>query len=112
MVDTFAPTLPPQEEPTGDVSYRLTESQYGDGYRQIVGDGLNPRVQKWPLIWKGTNAEIQPIKDFFDAHIGVSFYYTPPNGTQGRYICKGYQDIPAAAGNGTVSATLEQTFAP
>lgn len=112
MVDTFNPTIPPQEEPSGDISYRLSESQFGDGYRQIVGDGLNVKVQKWPLTWKGTVAEVDPIRDFFDAHIGISFYWTPPNGVQAKFLVKGYQEIPAAAGNMTLVATLEQMYTP
>ena len=96
MTDTFAPTLPPQEEPTGDINLRVKQTAFGDGYRQIIGDGLNTKQQNWPLTWKGTITEVDPIRDFFDAHVGVSFNWTPPNGVSGRYICTGYRESPAA----------------
>jgi phage-related protein len=112
MVDTFTPPFPPQEAPSGEIVLRIKQTQFGDGYRQIVGDGLNTKIQRWPLTWKGTVTEIREITDFMDAHIGVSFYYTPPNGVQGRYACMNYQEVPEAAGNMSVNAVLEQVFFP
>lgn len=112
MTDTFAPTLPPQEEPTAEITLRTKQTRFGDGYRQIIGDGLNAKEQRWPLSWKGTFTEVDPIRDFFDAHIGVSFFWTPPNGVVGRYICGGYSESPAAGVNMTLTATLEQVFTP
>ena len=78
-----------------------------------MGEGLNPKIQTWPLTWKGTEAEVQPIADFFDDHEGYKrFLWTPPNGVQGYYAVKEYSYIPSAAGNLVLTATLEQRFAP
>ncbi len=112
MVDTFNPAIPPQEEPQGEVMLRVRKTQFGDGYSQVGGDGLNPKVQNWPLVFRGTTAEITPIRDFMDAHIGISFYWTPPLGVQGRYACFGYQLIPAVNNNYQLNVKLEQVFFP
>lgn len=112
MVDTFTPAVPVQEGPTGDTILRVKQTQFGDGYRQIIGDGMNTKIQRWPISFKGTVSELASIKIFFNSHIGISFYWTPPNGVQGRYVCLGYQEVPEAASNLTLSAVLEQVFFP
>lgn len=113
MTLTFTPPIPPQEGPSGDVSFNMREIRFGDGYIESMGEGLNTRSQVWPLTWKGTDAEIQEIADFFDLHSGFQrFYWTPPLGVQGYYCVKKYTLIPEAAGNASINATLEQRFAP
>jgi len=113
MVDTFAPAIPPQEEPSANGVFRTTDIKFGSGYSQSYGDGINNEEQTWPLTFVGTNAEIQPILDFMRAHKGyVSFYWTPPFGVQGYYQVKGYGIVPAAAGNAKLSVTLVQVFRP
>ena len=113
MTLTFTPVIPPQEGPNGSVRYTMTEIRFGDGYISSIGEGLNPKSQAWPLTWKGTNAEIQSIIDFFDLHTGYKrFLWTPPFGVQGYYCVKEYGIVPEAAGNASLTATLEQRFAP
>lgn len=113
MTETFNPPIPPQEGPSGDQIFAVHEIRFGEGYVSTFGEGMNEKVQVWPLTWKGTDAEIEQIKDFFDARKGVeSFFWTPPFGVQGYYIVKKYTITPEAAGNASLSATLEQRFAP
>lgn len=113
MTEVFTPPIPPQEGAEGDVTLRSTDIRFGDGYRQITGVGMNSKEQVWPLRWVGTEAEVTPIRDFLDLHAGyIPFFWTPPLGVQGKYICKGYRPVAAAAGNFTLSATFEQVFTP
>ena len=64
---TFKPTL---ESSTGSVKPRTLSAQYGDGYRQVVGDGLNNLPQTWSLQFSGNEEEIKEVKDFLDAREG------------------------------------------
>lgn len=113
MTDTFSPPIPPQENAEGDNTFNVTDIRFGGGYRALNGEGMNVKEQSWPLRFVGTEAEIVPIRDFLDAHYGyVPFFYTPPLGVQGKFIAKGYRLNAAAAGNYSLSVTLEQVFTP
>lgn len=113
MPDIFNPPIPPQEGPSGLKRFVVNEIKFGEGYTSRFGDGLNANDQQWPLSWKGTTAEIEPIKDFFDAHNGYeSFYWTPPMDTQKMFVVKEYTLVPEAAGNYTLNATLIQSYHP
>lgn len=112
-MDLFDPPIPPQERPSGDVRFSFKEISFGDGYVTSFGEGLHNKFETWPLTWKGTDAEILPIRDFFDAHAGyIRFLWTPPHGTQGQYVVQGYTLSPEAAGNSQISATLVQRYGP
>ncbi|MEP8995473.1 phage tail protein, partial [Enterobacter hormaechei] len=43
----------PRVNPSQDVTMRTREVQFGDGYTQTSGDGLNPRSQSWDLTFVG-----------------------------------------------------------
>lgn len=97
----------------GDVSLRVRSAQFGDGYKQVVADGIHNKVQTWPMKFTGTKARIQEIQDFLDQHAGYkSFHWTPPLGTQGLYRAPKYTPAVEAAGVYSLTATFEQAFAP
>lgn len=113
MPIVFNPALPPQEEPSGEAVFNITEVKFGEGYVGANGNGFNEKSETWPLTWAGTYAEITPIRDFFDTHKGyIAFYWTPPLGVQGLYRVKRYSLIPSSGDNAKLSAVLEQVFAP
>lgn len=79
----------PLNGPTADIEFRNTEVQYGDGYTQITGDGINTETHSWPLTFKGMNAEIKPILAFLRAHAGSrAFKWINPLGELGLYRSK------------------------
>jgi phage-related protein len=76
-IETF--TWCPRINPEQEVSFRTRHAQFGDGYAQVSGDGLNPRSQKWTLEFTGNETYITAIKAFLDRHGGVkAFQWTPP----------------------------------
>lgn len=112
-MDTFNPPIPPQEGPSGSNKFNVSEISFGDGYVSSIGEGMNNKRQTWPLTWKGTDAEIIQIRDFFDTQDGYKrFLWTPPLGVQGQWVVKEYSLTPEAAGNAKISASLEQRFGP
>ncbi|NOK93697.1 phage tail protein, partial [Escherichia coli] len=59
---TWSPRVNPQQT----VNFRVRKAQFGDGYTQVSGDGINTRSQDWELSFVGTEDYIRPIKQFFD----------------------------------------------
>lgn len=103
----------PRVDPTGTTTLRVRTAQFGDGYKQTVADGINNKMQTWPLSFVGKSAKITPIRDFLDARMGFqAFYWTPPLGAQGLYKCASYTLHPLGAGNYELTCTFEQSFQP
>lgn len=83
-LETF--TWSPLNGPTADIQNRNRSAQYGDGYEQVVGDGINSESQSWPLTFTGLKTEIMPILAFVRAHAERrSFKWTNPLGELGLY---------------------------
>jgi phage-related protein len=111
MPDVF--TWSVRTDVQGQGSFAVQEARFGDGYRQTVGDGLNNESQTWPVSLVGREAYIRPVLEFLRARKGaISFYWTPPLGEQGFYLCTAYTINAHGAGVYTLTATFEQTFQP
>lgn len=103
----------PVGQPAGTVTFRRHVAQFGDGYRQVVGDGINKKVQAWPVQFAGTREQMQEIVDFLDRHAGTrSFFWTPPMGVEGYYEVAEYSPSPMGGTAYTVSAKFQQVFRP
>ena len=112
MTTTF-PALNPQIDPAGTAHLRVRTAQFGDGYAQSVADGLNNKVQTWPLIFTVTDTDATTIMTFLDGLQGYqSFFWTPPLGLQGYYRCTDYVLTPHGAQWNTIAATFTQVFNP
>ncbi|HEY1140083.1 MAG TPA: phage tail protein [Lysobacter sp.] len=105
-------TWPTEVGAAGEISFRVRKAQFGDGYAQAVGDGINNRAQRWPVtVWGGLE-EVQPAVDFLDAHAGFkSFLWTSPKG-QGLYRCESYTLTPGPSDSWSLVATFEEHFGP
>ncbi|RSF08801.1 phage tail protein [Achromobacter aegrifaciens] len=100
-------------QPVGATVFRRLTAQFGDGYRQVAGDGINGKVQSWPLTFAGSKQEMAAIAAFFDRHAGVrSFLWTPPLGGEGLYEVPNYSINPVGGDVYTISATFQQVFKP
>lgn len=111
-VETF--TWRTLTEPTGTVSYRVKTAQFGDGYSQAVGDGINNKVQSWQLEFAGIDKEVFSICEFLDKHMGYkSFLWTPPGGEPGYYRAQeGYQIVPHGNMTWSLSVVFMEVFQP
>ncbi|WKN20792.1 phage tail protein [Azotobacter vinelandii] len=110
-IETFA--WSPERDAQGDITYRTRTAQFGDGYAQVVGDGINNRQQSWPLTFIRRREEAQAILDFFDQHAGhKAFLWTPPLGQLGLWRVATHSLRPMGGGVYTITATFEQAFAP
>jgi phage-related protein len=74
---TWCPKLGASSAP----EYRNRSSKFGNGYEQVVGDGINNVVDTWSLSFTVKEAVALQIKAFLDRHGGhKSFFWTPPLG--------------------------------
>lgn len=101
---------------TGDIDQRTWENDFGDGYTQAGGTGINTRSGNWDVSKTGylaEGSELRSVRDFLDRHEGYkTFYWTPPGGVAGRYRAKGYKIITYGAGLFGLSVTFKQAHAP
>lgn len=73
----------------GEETQRLRENDYGDGYSQVTGDGINAVTEAWPLTFAGRLAYVDPIRKFLRRHRGgKAFAWTPPAGELGLFCYK------------------------
>lgn len=104
-------TWPTQTGESPDISYRVRTSQFGDGYKQLVGDGPNNKVQSYPITFTGTKSEVLEVMAFFDAHAGsVAFLWTTPLGDLALFTCAKPVPTPMGGGVFKISATFDQAF--
>lgn len=105
-------TIAPDFSSEVDEKPRVLSSQFGDGYQQRAGDGINIRAQVWNLTFASrTSTERDAILAFLRARNGIeSFDWTAPDGVVGKYICREWTYSPKTAANNTLSAKFEQVF--
>jgi phage-related protein len=88
-----------------DTSFRTRKAQFGDGYAQVAGDGINPVTPQWSVSFTGDEAYIQAIKNFLNRHAGwKSFIWKPPLEPSGsgarnpsRYLPTATRNTPSVA---------------
>ncbi|MGY2183274.1 phage tail protein [Pseudomonas agarici] len=109
--ETFAWVPNKNSSPT--INFRTKSSKFGDGYEQRSMDGINNRVQSWPLVFSGQKQRIMEIMQFLDRQAGAAaFYWTNPFGETALYRCDEYQPMDVGGNAYTLAATFEQAFHP
>ncbi|WP_323151449.1 phage tail protein [Pseudomonas glycinae] len=113
MADPEVFTWCPMVDSAGTETDRVRTAQFGDGYSQAVGDGINTRVGTYPLTFRGKREYILPIKAFLDRHGGhKSFRWTPPLGEEQLFRAPERTISPNGADVFTLTVTFNQVFAP
>lgn len=86
MTLTFNPTPGPDAPISFKTSFSRLEAEFGDGYSQRAGNGINVQRKSLTLTWSTlTLSEKDTIKDFMlDHENGESFYYTLPGESVAR----------------------------
>ncbi|MCQ2992227.1 MULTISPECIES: phage tail protein [Pseudomonas syringae group] len=114
MAETF--DFDVQVGASGDVKQRTWSNDFGDGYTQAGGVGINTKSQAWDVTVTGrygAGQKLQQVQDFLDRHEGFkSFLWTPPGSGQGRYTANGYKLATLGGGLHSLSTNFKQTFKP
>ena len=98
----------------GEAKFSTRKVQFGDGYTQVSGNGINNRTQSWDLTFTGNETMIGAIQAFLDRHGGVrSFQWKPPLQAVGLYRSSdSYKPVALGAGLYDLTVTFEQAFKP
>ncbi|MGM4911022.1 phage tail protein [Rhizobium sp. 768_B6_N1_8] len=94
---------------------RVLKAQFGNGYAQRAGDGLNPINAEYSVSFENlTRAEAATIIAFFKERAGwQAFYYTPPSEEGPRmWTCEKWRIVHVGSIHDSVFATFTQVFAP
>lgn len=109
-IETF--TWPVQIQAQQQISYahRVKSAQFGEGYEQVSGDGINPETIQVPITWTGKKSEAVAMRNFLRRHTTKSFIFTPPFEQQGLYRVTpdSINLVPVSANVATVTATFKQ----
>lgn len=110
MTETFS--YDPDYGAKGSRRPRVNTVQFGDGYQQRFTDGINSKPQVWSLQFMNRDAtEAAAIDDFLDARGGIDyFYWTPPDGVQGKYVCSQWEYTPTVGVLKSITATFAEVF--
>lgn len=104
-------TWSPAPGSTQNTTPRVRTAQFGDGYSQRVGDGINTMPRSWSLTFTRQTADIDAIEAFLVARAGVeSFDWTPPAGVAGKWICKSWSRVVHFNVVQGINATFEEVF--
>lgn len=103
----------PSIEADVSVSQSVFSVQFGDGYKQAVGNGINNKSQSWGLTFRGRSEEIEMIAAFIDRHGGyLPFLWTPKDSTQLVWDCAGYNKTINTKDVSTLTCVFNQRFLP
>lgn len=109
-IETFIWPVQIQAQQQISYSQRVKSAQFGDGYEQVSGDGINPETIQVPITWTGKRSEAMGLRNFLRRHATKTFFFTPPFEQQGLYrvTADSINLVPISASVATVTATFKQ----
>ncbi|MEL4399039.1 phage tail protein [Shewanella algae] len=117
MTETFIWTV--NVGATGETTHKVLKNEFGDGYTQAFGVGINNRSTSWSVSVSGfvdgiRTPNIKPVLDFLKARHGYqSFYWTTPDGDTGLFRAENYSTAnDSQNGKTTINWTMQETFQP
>ncbi|WP_455648513.1 phage tail protein [Kluyvera sp.] len=113
-IEHFGWRIKASSQPTLKSKDVVRSAQFGDGYKQVSGSGLNDETLSYEFSFSGDPQTVRDIHTFLRRHKTKSFSFTPPGGelTLWRVEADSLQRVTKSKTVETVSATFEQAFAP
>ncbi len=113
-IEDFVWPIQAGSQPTIKSKDIIRKVQFGDGYAQVSGSGLNNEVLSYEYSFTGRPERAANIYAFLRRHKTKSFTFTPPGGEKGlwRVEADSLQRVVKSKTVYTISATFEQAFAP
>jgi phage-related protein len=110
MAETFRWLV--ERDVTPKIDYKTTAVQFGDGYEQVIIEGINNKREEYSVKIHAYEKEAREIKAFFDRHQGAkAFFWTPPLETIGLYRCNDATPTPQGGGLFVFNCTFKKSFA-
>lgn len=110
---TFNPSEAPSIGSGGNHKFRIREANFGDGYSQTAGDGINTLESTVTLQWNNITTTLYDELYAFFVGLGgyQSFEYTLPNGsTAYQWKCKQFSDSWGEYNRRNFTATIERSY--
>ena len=110
---TFDPPIAPTYGTTSNKEPRILRAEFGDGYSQRAGDGLNTDPIKVTLNFDALTVEqADQVFNFLSARAGWdSFYYTLPRESSPRiFICPKFSRQYVLPNTDAITAEFEEVF--
>ena len=97
-----------------DYTPRSRSANFGGGYSQVSGDGINPFNNQWSLTFGLRNqAERDGIINFLKPKGDWEIFdWVTPNGDTIKVRCLKFKDSQPSFGNFTITATFKQEYVP
>ncbi|QLR43682.1 phage tail protein [Enterobacter sp. RHBSTW-00994] len=113
-VETFTWPIQSSGQPTTDSKDTVRKAQFGEGYAQVTGSGLNDEQLIYSFSFKGNPVVALQIYAFLRRHKTRSFIFTPPFGEAAlwRVEADSLKQVVKNKKVMTITATFEQAFAP
>lgn len=110
LMETF--TWCPQNEMEEEPTFNVGSIQFGDGYKQEFGQGINNVSFSYNAEFLGKPADMELIIQFILRHQGYKpFKWTPPGKTEEMFfVAKDLQVLHESSLVKRVSARFEQRF--
>lgn len=105
--------FPVEANNTGSNEYIIRTAQFGDGYAQVSGEGINSSKESWAITFSGQIDKVQEVISFLDERKGYkSFAWRNPLGKLGLYRAARWETLPYSRDVFRLTTTFEQAFAP
>lgn len=88
---------------------KVRQANFGGGYTQTVGDGINNDMEEWTLQFTGSTQRVTQIRNFLrERGAAKPFKWTTPEGDPGFFTCKSWTRSRERGVLMTLSATFVQ----
>lgn len=100
-----------QASPSNQRAFTTRDIQFGDGYIQSLGEGMNAVVQSYSISWTGSYTDCLAIMTFLDNLGGYkSFFWTDPMGNLGLFRCKDHSPVDIGEDLYQITGTFERRY--
>lgn len=103
--------FPVQANDAGDREYLTRNAQFGDGYEQVSGEGINSSRDTWSITYSGKIDDVRLVREFLDERKGrLSFLWRNPFGELSMYRASKYNIVPYSRDVLRLTTTFTQSF--
>ncbi|HDX9110091.1 TPA: phage tail protein [Klebsiella michiganensis] len=113
-IETFSWRIQAASQPAITSKDNIRKAQFGDGYAQVSGEGINPETLNYAFSFTGDLQTGLDIYKFLRRHKTKSFTFKPPYDELALWRVQGDSLQKNILNNKvmTVTATFEQAFVP
>ena len=105
------PTIKPTIASNVTINARINKIQFGNGYYQSFGDGINNLLEKWSITFTVDNNDKKTIISFLNTQAGYNYFnWTAPDegAVQKQYVCEGWTTTPLGNNMYTITCTFNE----